>query len=259
MIRAAGIEHIGLQHGVVDAARSRCRAARKSASRISGSARSSRMPGSSSTGLIASIASFSGICSASRPPSNKPSIRAVLAMRERNVTGLIGRDGEREAAQRRLHRIEARGLGVDRQHAFLDRALHPGFQPGEIAHDFVFGAVDRKRADFLRAHGGERNRRHVAGGGVLFPPPDSGSVGSRWAAGLAAVAALCSCGGGSACPNSASHPVRSAMRRSRRLPPRGGSGWRIPSPSGTRSGFCNPAREPGDPRSACPDRHADRA
>ena len=69
---------------------------------------------------------------------------AILLVRERDITGFVRRHRQREAAQCRLHRIERIGLGIDCDMAVLDRAHDPGFQPRKIAHDFVFGAVERE-------------------------------------------------------------------------------------------------------------------
>ncbi len=85
--------------------------------------------------------------------------RAAVAMADRHVAGFVRRHGERESAQMRLHRIEAGGLGVDRDDADFMRARDPGFQPRDRAHALVFAAVDLGVAGLLGARGGERNWR----------------------------------------------------------------------------------------------------
>src|SRR5262249_10474375 len=64
-------------------------------------------------------------------------------------------------AQRRLHRIEARGLGVDRDRAELARARDPGREPLRAAHDLITGAVDLGVARGCDAGGHERLRREL--------------------------------------------------------------------------------------------------
>src|SRR5216683_1715199 len=101
---------------------------------------------------------------------------AAFAMAERNVASLVGGEREREAAQRRLHRIEARGLRIDCDRAELARARDPGGEPVQAAHDFVAGAIDlgvargreapsreRLRLELLlRRRGSSRNRFALA-------------------------------------------------------------------------------------------------
>src|SRR5262249_29121120 len=84
---------------------------------------------------------------------------AAFAMAERNVASLVGGEREREAAQRRLHRIEARGLRIEREHPELARARDPGGEPVEAAHDLVAGAIDLAVARGGEAGGRERLRR----------------------------------------------------------------------------------------------------
>ena len=83
---------------------------------------------------------------------------AVLLVAERHIAGFVRRDGEREAAEAGLHRIEAGGLGVDGDHAEVVGARDPGFQTIERTHALVFRAVDLLLARGLRARGGERDR-----------------------------------------------------------------------------------------------------
>ncbi len=75
-------------------------------------------------------------------------------MTERHVTGLVGRERQREAAKLRLHRIETIGLGVDGDEALVARAFDPGIEPIEAAHGFIFRAIE-----FLAARGAEPRRR----------------------------------------------------------------------------------------------------
>ena len=89
---------------------------------------------------------------------------AALAVDQRHVAGGVGADREREAAQLRLHRIEARGLGVDRNHAGIDRARDPGAQFIDRAHRLVARAVERRGLGRSDAGFGERLRGRTAGG-----------------------------------------------------------------------------------------------
>src|SRR5262249_53031620 len=84
---------------------------------------------------------------------------AALAVGQRNVASLVGGEREREAAQRRLHGIEARGLRIERDRAELARARDPGGEPGAAAQAFVVGAVDLGVARGRDAGGRERLRR----------------------------------------------------------------------------------------------------
>ena len=124
--------------------------------------------GSSSSGCSASSAAFSGIWSGRelrlRREQIAAALRAAVAVAERHVAGLVVGDGEREAAQLRRHRIEAGGLGVDRDDADVLGAQHPGVQPVERAHGLVFAAVESCRpcaaARWAAASAaGERSRR----------------------------------------------------------------------------------------------------
>ena len=104
-------------------------------------------PGSSSSGLIAASAASSGIWSGAELRIGREQVAAALgasvAMADRHVAGFVVADRQREAAEVRLHRIEAGGLGVDRDHADVSRARDPGVEPVERAHGLVFRAVDR--------------------------------------------------------------------------------------------------------------------
>ena len=127
---------------------------------------------------------------------------AALAVRQRHVAGLVRRQRQREAAQRRLHRIEARGLGVDGDKTLVAGALDPGFEPVEAAHGFVFGAVEFLRVRDVEPRRGERLRREFAVRG-LSPPPLAGGVGR-----------------GPACSERPTRPLRT--RFARRPPPQAG-------------------------------------
>ena len=84
---------------------------------------------------------------------------AALAVRERNVTGLVRRDRERDAAQRGLHRIDAEGLDVDRHDAGVVGARNPGRETIGVADDFVRRPVDLRRARGFQPGGSELLRR----------------------------------------------------------------------------------------------------
>src|SRR5262249_36600066 len=86
---------------------------------------------------------------------------AAFAVRQRNVASLVGGERKRETAQRRLHGIEARGLGIERDRAELARARDPGGEPVEAAHDLVAGAIDLGVARGREAGGRERLRREL--------------------------------------------------------------------------------------------------
>ncbi len=96
---------------------------------------------------------------------------AVLFVCKRHVKGFVGRQRERETAQGRLHRVEAGGLGVDRDHAQLMRSRDPFLQAGKRAHAFVFAAIDFLRARGFRARGGERDGGESPRRGVCAPSP----------------------------------------------------------------------------------------
>src|SRR5262249_56836213 len=86
---------------------------------------------------------------------------AAFAMAERNVASLVGGKREREAAQRRLHRIEARGLGIDRDRAEVARARDPGREAVEAAHGLVAGTIDLRVARGREAGGRGGLRRGI--------------------------------------------------------------------------------------------------
>ncbi len=88
---------------------------------------------------------------------------AALAVDQRHVAGLVGADCEREAAQLRLHRIEAGGLGVDRDHAGVDGARHPVAQPLQGEHRLVARTIEFRGLGRGDARFGERLRRRPAG------------------------------------------------------------------------------------------------
>ena len=69
-----------------------------------------------------------GICSGVEPAAEQACSPALPPLRcaERDVTGLVRRDRERDAAQRRLHRVLADRLDVDRDHAGVEGARDPG-------------------------------------------------------------------------------------------------------------------------------------
>src|SRR5262249_56644345 len=84
---------------------------------------------------------------------------AAFAVGERNVASLVGGERERETAQRRLHRIEVRGLGTDRDRAKLARARATGREAVDGAHDLETGAVALGVARGCEAPTRERSRR----------------------------------------------------------------------------------------------------
>src|ERR1019366_6950070 len=102
---------------------------------------------------------------------------AVLFVCKRHVKGFVGRERERETAQSRLHRVEAGGLSVDRDHAQLMRSRDPFLQAGKRAHAFVFAAIDFLLARGFRARGGEG---YGGGGGAAAAalPPGWGGGGA---------------------------------------------------------------------------------
>ena len=88
-----------------------------------------RTPRSSSSGLSTASASAVGHLDRHHLAGEQAGAVAALAVDQRHVAGLVDADGKREAAQLRLHRIEAGGLGVDGDHAGVDGAHHPLAQP----------------------------------------------------------------------------------------------------------------------------------
>src|SRR4029453_9196149 len=87
----------------------------------------------------------------------------ALPVRERDVTGLVRSERQRNAAQGRLHRVEAGGLGVDRDPAEVAGAGDPGVEPVEAAHGLVARAIDLGVARGVEPSGGERRRRELLG------------------------------------------------------------------------------------------------
>ena len=81
------------------------------------------------------------------------------AMADRDVAGLARRDGERDADELGLQRIERSRLGVEGDDARLEGAGDPRLQRRGVADGLVGGDVDRRGARFRRALGGERPRR----------------------------------------------------------------------------------------------------
>ena len=110
--------------------------------------------------------------------------RAAVAVADRHVAGLVVGHGEREAAEMRLHRIEAGGLGVDRDHAEVARAGDPGVEPVERAHGLVLGTVDRRRA---RLGGTRSGKRNGGEGGLLRSLTPSPLAGEGWGGGRAKI------------------------------------------------------------------------
>ena len=96
---------------------------------------------------------------------------AALAMADRHIAGFIRRHGHGEAAQMRLHRIEAGGLGVDRHMAGLVGAGDPVLQSLQRADGFIAAVVDLLVTQFLRARDDQTcwthaTRAHAAGDGL---------------------------------------------------------------------------------------------
>ena len=88
---------------------------------------------------------------------------AALPMHQRHVARLVWRDTEREAAQLGLHWVERVGFGIEGDDADIRGARDPGFQAVERTDSFVFRAVDLGLAGFLAARGSERLRRTETG------------------------------------------------------------------------------------------------
>ena len=101
------------------------------------------------------------------PGIEQPVAAAILLVRERHIAGFVGCDGEREAAQAGLHRVETGGLGIDRDHAEIVGARDPFLQARQRADAFVFAAVDFLLARGFRARGGKRDRGEGAVGFAL--------------------------------------------------------------------------------------------
>ncbi len=162
VIRAAGIEHVRHQHDVIvgrkigAAQRERLQVELEVAAdfehlrvfeqRLHGRERRALLdlPGRNVAGKQAAVAAV-----------------AAFAVGERNVASLVGRERQRETAQRRLHRVDTRGDGIDRDNPQLARARNPGVEPFGTAHDLVAGAIDLRVARRCHARGGARLRREL--------------------------------------------------------------------------------------------------
>ena len=105
---------------------------------------------------------------------------AALPVRQRHVAGLVRSQRQREAAQRRLHRIEAGGLGVDGNKTLVAGALDPGLEPVEAAYRFIFGAVEFLAMRGIEPRGSKRLRRQLAVRGARSPSP---ACGGGWGGG----------------------------------------------------------------------------
>ena len=84
---------------------------------------------------------------------------ATFAVGERNVAGFVRRQRQRDAAEPRLHRVDAVGFDSDRHGAEVGRARDPGLQPVGRAHDLVARTVERNLAQALDTFFGKRHRR----------------------------------------------------------------------------------------------------
>ena len=128
-------------------------------------------PRSSSSGLSAASASVSAIWSGASPAPNKPSPPPSAcggrAARSRPRSGATA--SEKPTSSPASDR--AAGLGVDRDHAGLDRARDPGASArSSVAHDLVGRAVDRA----LRAASRARAAASEAGVMALRAPARAG-------------------------------------------------------------------------------------
>ena len=204
-------------------------------------------PGSSRSGLMAANAARLWNLIGSALALEQAAIAvAALAVRDRHVTGLVGRQRQRKAAQPGLHRIETRGLGVDRDIAEIARALDPGVEPRKLAHGFVFRAVEFLAMRDVEPRRGQRLRRERSrhGRGSPCPARWGGRGGGRLARRSRAARSgrvelvigrrfaptrlrvvLPRKRGRRRCAirRRASRPVRSRRHRSKRTPPRAGS------------------------------------
>ncbi len=92
-------------------------------------------------------------------------------MAERNVRSLLRLDRDREANDRRLHRIERIGFGVERDELGVADLLDPALELIARGHELVFArplqrGIDldlRRLGDIDRAHAEFLARRHVGG------------------------------------------------------------------------------------------------
>ena len=96
-----------------------------------------RTPASSSSGLSAASALFFRDLFGRGPAAEQAVAVAGLAMGQRHVARLVRRDRQRDAAQRRLHRVFADRLDVDRDGAEVEGARDPGIEALDALHDLV--------------------------------------------------------------------------------------------------------------------------
>ena len=92
------------------------------------------------------------------PAAEQPVAVARLAVRERHVARLVRRERQRDAAQRRLHRVFADRLGIERDHAGVVGARDPRLEALEVEHDLVGRAVDLHLARLFQPRGRKRLR-----------------------------------------------------------------------------------------------------
>ena len=67
---------------------------------------------------------------------------ACFPMTKREIGRFIGRDGHCQATQRGLHRVEAAGFALERQHAGVVSARDPMFKAIKRADRFIPGGID---------------------------------------------------------------------------------------------------------------------
>ena len=121
---------------------------------------------------------------------------AAFAVGERNVTGFVRRHREREAAQRRLHRIDARvSVEIASTPFSIARAIQAFSRARSRTTSYLERSTGMLRTFCTRAAASEIG---VAETSVAFPPPpDSGNMpeSSPVFCGVAfAAVSLCSCG-----------------------------------------------------------------
>jgi len=92
-----------------------------------------------------------------------------LPVREGDVTGVIGRERQCNAAELRLHRVDRIGLGLNSEMADIVDAREPGIELIEAADGLVLGAIDRDGLGRFRTRGGACRRRALAAGGLVGP------------------------------------------------------------------------------------------
>ena len=227
-----------------------------------------RMPADSSSGRSASIASAALIWSGARPAANRPAPSPDCLVGERDIAGVVRRERQRDAAHLGLHRIDRIRLGLDGEMAGIVHPRDPGVELGERADGEVLAAVDRRLARGFGARGGERLGREDDVRLVRFaagPCPTARRAGScrlrertgrrrpdvrtgrrrRRAVEAAMNPPICRSRRCCSC-----RPPRHPTDRSANIPRRGGSAWKIPSPSGTRSACAHRARAPRVRRAA---------